>query len=343
MHVLDRLVQGSHSSEEVSLLMGLAERVDVNCDGHAAVLSQLLKVLNERPDELSEAHRQSLTHIAARKLSDPRATSLVSAAILLANIYDQVSWIEAIAAVAETLPIRYETLLSQLSIPIEMRKALAQRLAASDSFDVRIRAGIELCEVGLADEGCIVFHDLFSGDGEASRLSWKRAVFDTDFIDVLSQFSIADRFGDELSDVLEEVLSASNAAPLTARVYALFNIVLQTATDDSREKLLRLFQSMENKMVKLLWGAASAEVKGEFLEALKILWFVCLRVPEQAWLRQRTREIASKAGASDWTTRLLTDEYSFFRRKNELALAEAALDQLKSITGNLYLDRLLSL
>ena len=285
MHVLNRLLRGFRSSEEVSLLMELAERVDFNCEGHADVLCRLSEVMKEQPGECTKTQQQILAGIAAAKLCDPRATGMASAAILLWHISDQAYWMDAIVAAIESIPDRYGVLTSELSIPVEIRTELARRLAGTNSFDVRLLAAIELCEVGQMEEGCSVFRDLFALDDVMAKLSWKRALYGSAFVDAISRFSLGERLGDEIASILVATISAWGPLPLTPRVHSLFGIVLRFAIGERREELLRLFQSMEDTLVKSLWDAAETESRGEFLDALQRLWFICLRIPDQPWLR----------------------------------------------------------
>ena len=334
MHVLNQLVRG-RSSEEVSILLDLAERVDFNCEGHANVLSQITEVLTEEPAQLTDAQLQKLAKVAAAKLRDPRATGLASAAILLWNIGDQASWMDAFTAAVELIPDRYRVFISELSIPVEIRTSLARRLSSASIFEIRLLAAIELCELGQVEEGYTVFHALLALEDVSAKLAWKRTLGDFAFADAISRFSLEDRLGEEIAGILVATISTWGPLPLTPSIYHLFDIILRSAATEHREELLDLFQSMEGTLLKSLWDAAVANARGEFLEAIQSLWFICLRIPDQPWIRRAARVLAVKAEASDWNTRLLIDEFSFFRRKNELALAELALEELKSTTGGL--------
>jgi hypothetical protein len=337
LHVLDRILEGSQLSENLELLLQLAGRVDFNCEGHASVLSQLLELVKERPEGLTEEQRHELNNITTAKLSDPRATSLSSAAVLLWHLGDQASWENAFIAAVESVPERYGVLTSVLSIPVEIRTALAQRLAGAKSFDARLHAAVELCEMGLMTEGNEIFGSLISQANDAEPHFRVHALYDSTLMEAITRFSLEGTFGKDIAAIFATIIRESGAPPVTQRVQDVIRIVLRFATTEHREEIGAFFHNTDAKLPGCLWDVVLSEEKGDFYDAVQKLWFIILRVPDQEWLRQSAFHLALKLESPGRVIRLLIDDFSYFRRKNDQARTDLALGALKSLTdGRTY-------
>ena len=77
--------------------------------------------------------------------------------------------------------------------------------------------------------------------------------------------------------------------------------------------------------------------EGQFYDAVQKIWFIILREPDQEWLRVSAIDLAIKLESPDRAIRLLIDDFSYFRRKNNHARTNLALGALKSLTdGRTY-------
>jgi hypothetical protein len=214
---------------------------------------------------------------------------------------------------------------------------VAQRLATTKSFDVRLHAAVELCEMDLTTEGKEIFRSLILQASQSEQSIGAHALYESNLVGSISRFSFEESFGEDIGAIFAAIVRQSGPPPVTQQVKDVIQIVLRFAATDRREEIAAVFRDTDAKVPKALWDAGILEEKGNFYDAVQKIWFIILREPDQEWLRVAAIDLALKLESLDVVIRLLIDDFSYFRRKNNQARTELSLGALKSLTdGRTY-------
>jgi hypothetical protein len=332
LHFLDQLVPEQPSADEINLMIELIGRVDFTCHGSADLFARITRAL-DNATEFNETQRERLKKVAVAALLE--GNRAVDAAVLCWRLVDLESWIQAIVHAVEIAPSQYPVLATGLSIPIFVRGMLADRLAGSQVTSVRALSAVQLCEAERIDDARIAVMSVLCSGGPAADL----AVFDSKFIETTARVGCENEAGDAIALALTTALANGPLHP-SPDLHAVFLFILRHASltrKNEASEIVGAAGDASGGLMKFLWQAAVAECSEDYYNASRAIWALCLRLPDQIWLRQAARALAAKGGGTDWIIALLEDEYSFFRRKNQTAPATSALEELRSLAAGRHI------